>query len=326
MNKATTMDTRSERMLELLAQGASARVLAEQLGYSEGTMRVYLHNLYRAIGVRNKTEAVIWYMNRTREESPLPPPRAAAPDGAPPPPSIPVGHGFGEMALAEDLYTALGAMGSFVGPYGYLWEAGLKLKGVAIDAKLTAQRAQSRLLWRALLKGDFAYAKMLYDDGAAARIAAESPTDGAMIACLLTLGGFSTAAQKIAASLAEKGRSAAAGKATAPGREMALVRAVSQAAEGNESGTAALYEAASEKGRAPALKQLAMATLFQVYRVRKELDAARQTADALWAEAEATRQQLEAMGVRPLSREAALPPVGAGEQAVAALRKAALAR
>jgi hypothetical protein len=107
---------------------------------------------------------------------------------------------------------------------------------------------------------------------------------------------------------------------------MALVRAVSQAAEGNESGTAALYEAASEKGRAPALKQLAMATLFQVYRVRKELDAARQTADALWAEAEATRQQLEAMGVRPLSREAALPPVGAGEQAVAALRKAALAR
>ena len=40
MNKATTMDTRSERMLELLAQGASARVLAEQLGYSEGTMRV----------------------------------------------------------------------------------------------------------------------------------------------------------------------------------------------------------------------------------------------------------------------------------------------
>jgi DNA-binding CsgD family transcriptional regulator len=320
MNKTTTMDSRSERMLELLAQGASARVLAEQLGYSEGTMRVYLHNLYRAIGVRNKTEAVIWYLNRTREESPLPAARPAQAQAAAQAPSIPVGHGFGEMALAEDLYTALGAMGSFVGPYGYLWEAGIKLKGVAIDAKLTAQRAQSRLLWRALLKGDFAYAKMLFDDGAAARIAAESPTDGAMVACLLTLGGFSSAAQKISASLTEKGRGAAVG------RESALVRAVTQAAEGSEPGMAALYHAAAEKGRAPALKQLAMAALFQLYRARKQLDAARQTADALWAEAEATRQQLEAMGVRPLSREAALPPVGAGEQVAAALRRAALAR
>ena len=59
MNNTTQkiMDPRSERMLELLAEGASARVIAKKLGYSEGTMRVYLHNLYRAIGVRNKTEA-----------------------------------------------------------------------------------------------------------------------------------------------------------------------------------------------------------------------------------------------------------------------------
>ena len=33
------MDPRSERMLELLAEGASARVIAKKLGYSEGTMR-----------------------------------------------------------------------------------------------------------------------------------------------------------------------------------------------------------------------------------------------------------------------------------------------
>ena len=320
MNKATTMDTRSERMLELLAQGASARVLAQQLGYSEGTMRVYLHNLYRAIGVRNKTEAVIWYLHRTREESPLPAPVAPRDNASAPAPSVPVGPGFGEMALGEDLYTALGAMGSFVGPYGHLWEAGLKLKGVAIDAKLTAQRAQSRLLWRALLKGEFAYGKLLCDEGVAERLAAESPTDGALVACLLTLGGYSSAAQKLAAALQEKGKGAPAG------REMALVQAAAQALEGTgDAGIALLHQAASEK-RVPALRQLAMAVLFQAYRLRKQLEAARQTADALWAEAEATRQQLEAMGVRPLSREAALPPLGAGEQAASALRKAALAR
>ena len=57
-------------LLELLAEGASARVIAKKLGYSEGTMRVYLHNLYRAIGVRNKTEAVIWHLHRSRPAIP----------------------------------------------------------------------------------------------------------------------------------------------------------------------------------------------------------------------------------------------------------------
>jgi DNA-binding NarL/FixJ family response regulator len=71
MNDMTTrMDARSERMLELLSEGASARIIAKKLGYSEGTMRVYLHNLYRAIGVRNKTEAVIWHLQRTRSGAP----------------------------------------------------------------------------------------------------------------------------------------------------------------------------------------------------------------------------------------------------------------
>ena len=61
----TMIDTRSRRMLELLAQGAGSKLIAKELGYQEGTMRVYLHNLYRKIGVGNKTEAVIWYLRRT---------------------------------------------------------------------------------------------------------------------------------------------------------------------------------------------------------------------------------------------------------------------
>ncbi len=149
--KQTAIDARSQQMLELLAQGASSRVVAKKLGYSEGTTRVYLHKLYKTIGVRNKTEAVIWQLNRVRAQEE--PPAAAAP----PPPAMVAraGHSFGEMALAEDLYTALGVMSSFLGPYGHVWEAGMRLKGDTPDAKLAARRAQSRLLWRALLKGDF---------------------------------------------------------------------------------------------------------------------------------------------------------------------------
>ena len=64
--KGHTLDARNQLMLELLAEGASARIVARKLGYSEGTTRVYLHNLYRAIGVRNKTEAVIWHLGRVR--------------------------------------------------------------------------------------------------------------------------------------------------------------------------------------------------------------------------------------------------------------------
>ncbi|MGE5093681.1 MAG: helix-turn-helix domain-containing protein [Betaproteobacteria bacterium] len=318
MNDMAMMDPRSERMLELLAEGASARVIAKKLGYSEGTMRVYLHNLYRAIGVRNKTEAVIWHMNRVR--------RATAPAPAVPAPSpaatVPAGYGFADMALAEDLYTALGVMGSFVGPYGQLWEAGLRLKGTPMDENTVTQRAQSRLLWRALLKGEFAYAKMLYDDGVAERTAAQSPMDGVSIVCLLTLGGYSAAAARLVATLGDKRKGALA----IGGREMALMRAVGEAVDARgDAAITPLYELAADKGRSPVLKQLAIAALFHVYRMRKHADAARQAADALWTEAEAARQQLEAMGVRPLPREATLPAPGLRE-ATALLRKAALAR
>ncbi|HET9651278.1 MAG TPA: helix-turn-helix transcriptional regulator [Usitatibacter sp.] len=319
MNDMAMMDPRSERMLELLSEGASARVIAKKLGYSEGTMRVYLHNLYRAIGVRNKTEAVIWHMNRVRPATPQP---AAAAAPSPSTPAIAAGYGFGEMALAEDLYTALGVMGTFVGPYGQLWEAGLRLKGTPIDENSLAQRAQSRLLWRALLKGEFAYAKMLYDEGVADRIAAQSPTDGVSVVCLLTLGGYSAAAARLVAALGDKRK----GVLAVGGREMALMRAVGEAVDGrSDASIASLYEIAAEKGRTPVLKQLAVASLYQVYRMRKHAEAARQAADALWAEAEAARQQLEAMGIRPLPREASLPAPGLRE-AAAAVRKAALAR
>ncbi len=321
MTRPAALDARSEQMLELLSHGASARVIAKKLGYSEGTMRVYLHNLYRLIGVRNKTEAVIWHLNRAR---PAEPPEARAVAPAATAAAVHGGTVLGEMALADGLHAALGVMGSFLGPYGHLWEAGLRLKGVAIDEKMVAQRAQSRLLWRALLKADFAYAKSLVDEGLAERLVCASPADGVLLACLLAIGGYSGAAERMTAVLGDRRR-----MGTASARELALLKALGAALDAKDvAGMNALYEMASQGSRVPLLKQVAMVGLFYAYRARRDLDRAAATANALWSEAEAARTELDAMGVRPLAREAAVPsPVKSAPREVAAAReKVAVAR
>ena len=73
-------------------------------------MRVYLHNLYRKLGVANKTEAVVWYLQRTGISVPR--------EGVSEPVAVAsrrAGHDlFGEMPLDESLYAALGVMSAFV--------------------------------------------------------------------------------------------------------------------------------------------------------------------------------------------------------------------
>jgi Bacterial regulatory proteins, luxR family len=314
--KGNALDARHQLMLELLAEGASARIVARKLGYSEGTTRVYLHNLYRAIGVRNKTEAVIWHLGRVRREEMR---HAAAPAAAPALPPAAVGATVGEMALAEDLYTALGVMSSFLGPFGHLWEAGYRLKGGQLDEKALARRAQARLLWRALLRGDFAYGKALYDEGVVDRLLQQDgPSEALLVACLLWIGGYSGAAARISSSLGDKRKGAAALGA----REAALVRALHDGFERHpDAGIAALGDLAQESARAPLVRQLAMAALFHACRAARDTERAQRAADALWNEAESARQQLEAMGIRPLTREAA-----AGRAAKPAAATAAAAR
>ncbi len=316
--KQTAIDARSQQMLELLAQGASSRVVAKKLGYSEGTTRVYLHKLYKTIGVRNKTEAVIWQLNRVRAQED--PPAAAAP----PAPAMVArtGQSFGDMALAEDLYTALGVMSSFLGPYGHVWEAGMRLKGDTPDAPLVTRRAQSRLLWRALLKGEFSYAKRLADEGAGDRLLIDAPSDAVLLASVLAVGGYSGAAERLGAQFAARRK----GSGITP-REASLLRALREALErGSEAGISALHDLAGEGTRAPIVRQIAMVALFHAYRARRDEERARSTANALWVEAESARQQLEAMGVRPLPREAGLPrPVRAGTRETSAARDKATA-
>ena len=60
------------KMLELLSQGASSKEMARTLGFREGTMRVYLHNLYRKLGPDNRAQMALL----AREIGLLPPQNA----------------------------------------------------------------------------------------------------------------------------------------------------------------------------------------------------------------------------------------------------------
>ena len=315
--KPYTIDARDERMLELLSKGLSSRLIARQMGYREGTMRVYLHNLYRKIGVGTKTEAVIWHFGRS----------AAPPAARSEPPVRPPGNVdlFGDMAVQEDLDAALGVMSHFTGPYGRMWEVAARLKGAAIDAPVTMRRARSRLLWRALLKGDAAYAKRLYDADMGAELLLDSPSDAVTLVALLMIGGYSSAADRLALRLTHKRKGGPQG---ATPREAGLIRALRDALDGDDkSALAALQRLAGEKAAPPMVKQVALAMLFHAARARRDFDRARQAANAVWAEAEGTRQQLHAMGERTLGAERSAAPGKPGVRAGSTAReKVAAAR
>jgi DNA-binding CsgD family transcriptional regulator len=289
--KDMAIDARDERMLELLATGASNRDVAEQLGYQEGTIRVYLSNLYKKIGVSNKTEAVVWLLSRRDTAQ-----AAAAAAAEPHYTEHSSGDLLGDMALQDNLFIALGVMSSFIGPYSFVWEVGRRMKGEEIDDQLRFRRQRSRVLWRALLSGDWSYGKRNFDADGAAGLIVDSPSDAVMLASLLLAGGYTSAADRLTGQLTQKRK---AGTSASP-REVTMLRALRSSLEGHEDGTSQLQELATEKTASPVLRQLALVLLFHTHAARRDFDQARASANAVWAEADAARQQLHAMGERPL--------------------------
>jgi DNA-binding CsgD family transcriptional regulator len=287
--KDAPLDTRSQRMLELLAQGAGSKLIAKELGYQDGTMRVYLHNLYRKIGVANKTEAVIWYLKRGGT-----PERSAEPAA-----SAPLRRGddlFGDMAVAESLYAALGVMGAYLGPWGRVWEVGARLSGDDTGDP-DGRRGRSRALWDALLKGDFAHGKAIHDADAGYAVLAASASDAVMLSALLAAGGYSHAARQVASKLTDRRRS----RPTVAAREAGLLDALFEAMEAKDPAPALARLQKSAEGSAPApFRQLAMVMLFHAARTRRDAERARLVANAVWAEAEGARKELAAAGDQAL--------------------------
>ena len=311
--KAANLEMKERQMLELLTEGASTRVIAKKMGYSEGTVRVYLHNMYRKIGVKNRTEALLWQLEHRRGAYPA----AAAP--APRVRTVQSDETFGDVALRDGLFCSLGIMESFTGPYGRVWEVGARLKGLAPDQVTLDTRDEARTLWRALLQGSFAYGKALHEEGHAARWLETAPSEAVLLASLLLLGGYSHAADACIARLSKVRK----GARSASGRELSLLRALLAAVySGDDEAMGTLHQLATERSALSPAKHLALVALFHAYRQRKDAPRAREPANVLWLEAEAARRQLEAMGVRPLSRQASLPRPGRAPAPASAREKA----
>ena len=56
------LSPRQQEIMQLLAQGLSNREIANILGITEGTIRVHLSSIFKAIKVSNRTEATLWYL------------------------------------------------------------------------------------------------------------------------------------------------------------------------------------------------------------------------------------------------------------------------
>ena len=312
MIKTIQVSERDRKMLELLALGESSKGIAKKLGYRAGTMRVYLHELYRKLKVPNKTAAVVWYFDNMRAPQPQPAIESAREGG----PSLE--EGVGEVAVRTDLFTALGSMSLFVGPYGKLWQTAARLKGTKLDVAAEARSRQVRRLWEALLRGDFAFAKRRYDDGDALRV--DAVPEGLLLATMLATGGYSSAAARTIGALTRARREQ-------PGLNAAEHEMLVALREASDSGAheafAGVHRIAGKSNVEP-LRHLALAALHYLHRARGETDAAKRAAEALWVEAETCQQHLQAMGERPLYRDASLVlPVGATPRTATGRRKEA---
>jgi len=293
------LDTRDRKLLELLAKGMPNAAIAKRLGYKHGSTRVYLHNLYRKIGVAGKTAAVVWYFDQAKS-------RSASDDAV-------TDDSVGDMAIRIDPFTALGAMGMLLGPYGKVWSVGNRLKG-AVDFGAETGRRRTRALWLALLKGDFAHGKAAVE---APRASFDSPADAVLAALLLYLGGHAAPANRVRTQLSRMKR--------VPVRDVHLVDAVRDLAENGDVGALErIHRIASDSAAQTPSRHIAMAALFHAYKAAGDLDAAKGTAEALWAEADVARRQLAAMGERPFAENVAPPRPTAGAKQAAPRHKEAI--
>ncbi|WP_246831354.1 helix-turn-helix transcriptional regulator [Pseudotabrizicola formosa] len=60
---------RETEVLGLVAQGMRNKTIAHQLGLSEHTIKLHLHNLISKIGVHNRTQAAQWFVKYSRNGS-----------------------------------------------------------------------------------------------------------------------------------------------------------------------------------------------------------------------------------------------------------------
>lgn len=57
------------RILGLIAQGKSNKLIARELGITDGTVKVHVKHLLRKLNLRSRVEAAVWAVERNRRDS-----------------------------------------------------------------------------------------------------------------------------------------------------------------------------------------------------------------------------------------------------------------
>ncbi len=65
---AEYLTLRELEILSLLAEGLSNRDIAEALCISVNTVETHLRHMYQKLGVHNRGQATIWYMNNAENK------------------------------------------------------------------------------------------------------------------------------------------------------------------------------------------------------------------------------------------------------------------
>jgi DNA-binding NarL/FixJ family response regulator len=60
------LSPRQSQILALMAQGCSDKEIARKIGVSYPTVRTHIDRIFRDYGLRNRTEAVVVWLNRQK--------------------------------------------------------------------------------------------------------------------------------------------------------------------------------------------------------------------------------------------------------------------
>ncbi len=58
---ARALSRRQRQIMAMVAEGLANKEIAHRLGIAEGTVKAHIHAVFRALGVRNRTQAVVLY-------------------------------------------------------------------------------------------------------------------------------------------------------------------------------------------------------------------------------------------------------------------------
>ncbi len=289
-------------LLELLSRGLMGREMASSLGYSPGTIRVYLHKLYAKLGVAGRSDAVE-YFSRIAPSKPVSVQTAEAgtADATLDPLTL------GGFACTYGLGKALGAMQVFIGPFakgrsGYEHLGGVAVKNGSPESGLVAR---SRELWSALLDGRFESAKSYISALGPDQAVAQSKSSALIAYAMLSLGGFTALAERLHQGMPAKRNGA--GVTTLDERKfMGALRG--DVSTWDDYRISALTNLVQSQLTRQALRELALVTLFHLYRTHNKPAPAAQLACTLWAECDRARADLESEGVDDFASQLLGPP------------------